>query len=124
MARWRRLWLIAGIGLVVAVVVLSLAPPLPDTGPENADKLHHLVAYFVLMHWFSQLYTGGSARGRLAAGLAAMGATLEWLQGFTGYRDASALDALANLAGVAMGWLAAPPRLPNLLDRIAGRVPW
>jgi VanZ family protein len=118
MRDWRRVWTIVGVGLVVAVVVLSLVP---QTRIEHADKLHHLAAYFVLMHWFAQLYPGGAARGRLAAGFVTMGIVLEGLQGLTGYRDASALDALTNAAGVALGWLAAPPRLPNLLDWLTAR---
>jgi VanZ family protein len=121
MAGWRRVWIIIGIGLVLAVVVLSLIPRPPETGFEHGDKLHHLVAYFVIMHWFAQLHAGGAGRTALAAGFAVMGVALEWLQGLTGYRDASALDALANAAGIALGWLAAPPRLPNLLAWVESR---
>lgn len=120
-ANWRRVWTIIGVCLVLAVVVLSLVPRLPESGFEHGDKLNHLVAYFVLMNWFAQLHTGSGARTGLAAGFAAMGVILEWLQGFTGYRDASVLDAATNAGGVALGWLAAPPRLPNLLDWVAAR---
>lgn len=121
LTEWRRVWTIVGVCLVLAVVVLSLVPRPPDPGFEHGDKLHHLVAYCVLMNWFAQLHGGRVARGRLAMGFAAMGAVLEWLQGLSGYRDASILDALANALGLALGWLAAPPRLPNLLDLIAAR---
>jgi hypothetical protein len=29
---------------------------------------------------------------------------------------------LANTAGVALGWVAAPPRTPNVLDRLSRRI--
>lgn len=121
MRGWRRAWTIIGVGLVLVVVVLSLAPRLPEPGVEHLDKLHHLVAYFVLMNWFAQLHAGFGARAGLGAGFAALGLILEWLQGLSGYRDASALDAMANTAGVALGWIAAPPRLPNLLDWVTAK---
>ena len=121
MAVWRRVWIVVGIGLVLAVVVLSLTPRAPEAGFVHGDKLHHLVAYFVLMHWHAQLHAGTGARTGLALGFAALGAILEWLQGMTGYRDPSAVDAVANAAGVAVGWAAAPPRLPNLLDWVVAR---
>jgi hypothetical protein len=32
------------------------------------------------------------------------------------------VDMVANAVGVALGWLAAPPRTPNVLDRLVRRV--
>ncbi|MBK8019774.1 MAG: hypothetical protein IPK20_25850 [Betaproteobacteria bacterium] len=46
--------------------------------------------------------------------LVAMGIVLEFAQGLTGYRFMSLADMAANAAGVALGWFAAPPRLPDV----------
>ena len=113
--RHRRLWAGLGAGLVLAVVWLSLAPLPPEAHLGPSDKLDHLAAYFVLMGWHVQLSAGRGRRIALAAGFVAMGIGLELLQGLTDYRSAEVLDALANTAGVALGWLAAPPRGPRVL---------
>ena len=59
-----------------------------------------------------------TADGMLAAAFVAMGIALEFIQGWTGYRDFEVADMLADAAGVAAGWALAPPRLPNLLRGI------
>lgn len=114
----RPLWLAIGWSLVVLVSLLSLAPTerLPEVGYN--DKLGHLLAYFSLMAWFGQIH---GARLKPVLALLAMGATLELLQGLSGYRDMSGLDLLANAAGIAAGWLCC--RLaPDLLARLDARL--
>ncbi|MEI7969194.1 MAG: VanZ family protein [Betaproteobacteria bacterium] len=113
--RLRVLWLIAGWCGVALVSGYSLVPDPPDLGISQGDKLQHLGAYGGLMLWFSQVYTHRSERRRAAFLLVGMGIALEFAQALTGYREPSAADAAANAAGVAVGWLAAPPRLPNAL---------
>lgn len=113
--RVRWLWLAAGWTLVGLVVVLSLAPIRVDAGVEYGDKLHHLAAYCILMIWFASLYATLRGRLRFAIGFVAMGIALEFMQGWIGYRDFEVADMLANSAGVAAGWVLAPPRLPNFL---------
>ncbi|MDD4882575.1 MAG: VanZ family protein [Gallionellaceae bacterium] len=116
---YRRLWLAIGWGLVLLVIVLSLipAPQLPKVGFN--DKIEHMLAYFSLMAWFGQIY---GARLKPVLALLALGATLEVLQGLSGYREMSGLDMLANTAGVTLGWLFS--RLaPGLLAALDTRLP-
>jgi VanZ family protein len=109
-----RLWLGIGWGLVALVVYFSLIPNPPRLDFRQGDKLQHVCAYFGLMLWFGQIYL---RRLPLALSLLALGLSMEILQGFTDYREASALDMLANAVGVGLGWLAAR-RWPGLLARI------
>jgi hypothetical protein len=116
----RRLWLAIGWAGVAGVIVLSLIPSPPEVlGVEHEDKLGHLAAYALLMWWFAQDVIAARGRARAAAALIALGAALEFLQGWEGSRAFSTADMAANAAGVALGWLLAPPRLPNLLRRLA-----
>ncbi len=102
--------------LVLLVIYLSLTPA-PVTVPiREGDKLSHAFAYFVLMSWFANLYSGLPLRAGFAAGFIALGVTLEFVQLWTGYRSFEATDMAAGALGAAAGWLAAPPRIPNYLS--------
>jgi VanZ family protein len=109
----RALWLAAGWTGVAAVVWLSLMPHPPSIDIEDSDKALHLAAYAVLMLWFAQVRTGRPERRITALLLVGLGIALELAQGLSGYRWLSVADMAANTTGVALGWLAAPPRLPN-----------
>lgn len=95
--------------LGVTVISLTAVPPLPDQVPDWSDKLVHAMLYGVLMLLFAYGYALPPARTsplrlavalRLAVLLALWGCVIEWLQGLTGHRSASAADALANIAGI------------------------
>ncbi|MDD5329372.1 MAG: VanZ family protein [Sulfuricella sp.] len=101
--------------MIIAIVYFSLTPTPPEIDVTEGDKLGHLAAYGLAMLWFAQLYTERWPRRWLALGLVALGVALEYAQDATGYRTFDVADMLADAAGVALGWLAAPPRLPNLL---------
>ena len=107
------LWLGAGWLGVAAVVYFTLVPDPPKLDIEQGDKVQHLVAYASLMLWFAQVHTTQTQQRMTALLLVAMGITLEFAQGLTGYRFISTADMAANAAGVGAGWLAASPRLPN-----------
>lgn len=114
--RLRPSWLALGWALVLLVIYLSLTPdPISLPGREG-DKLSHGLAYFVLMSWFANLYTDLRMRARIAIGLIAMGVALEFVQLWTGYRSFEVSDMVAGAIGVTVGWLTAPPRLPNYLS--------
>ena len=119
--RTRLVWLIVGYLLVFFVIYLSLTPSPIEIPVSAGDKLSHVLAYFVLMSWFANLYQDHAHRTGFALGFITLGATLEFLQQWTGFRAFEVNDMLAGAAGVALGLVAAPPRLPNYLgylDRI------
>ncbi len=107
-------WAVGWLG-VGATIYLSLMHNPPTLGVDDGDKLQHVAAYAVLMLWFAQLTVLRRRRQGLAVALVALGVALEFAQLATGYRDFSWADMAANATGVAMGWVLAPPRLPNLL---------
>jgi len=114
-SRLRRLWLSAGVLLVVLVFFLSLRPEPAEPPPQGLDKFEHVLAYGVLMSWFAHLEPARSGRWRLAFGLVGMGVAIECLQGLIGHRQFSVADMGANGLGVLAGWLASPPRTPDVL---------
>jgi hypothetical protein len=120
---WRSLWQAIGALLVALVIYLSLTPdPIALPGPSG-DKGGHVLAYATLMFWFAQLDAGLRRRIGWATAFIAMGITLEFVQRAIGYRSFEFFDMLAGALGVGAGWLAAPPRLPNLLRFVEARVP-
>lgn len=114
--RVRHFWLLLGWLLVLLVVFLSLTPAPVSLPIREGDKFLHALAYFVLMSWFANLYPRMSVRGGFAAGFIALGVILEFVQLLSGYRSFELTDAAAGAFGVAAGWIAAPPRLPNYLS--------
>ena len=107
-------WAVGWLG-VGAVIYLSLMHNPPTLAVDDGDKLQHVAAYGVLMLWFAQLTVLRRRRQGLAVALVALGVALEYAQLAIGYRDFSWADMVADALGVAVGWVLAPPRLPNLL---------
>jgi VanZ family protein len=111
-----RLWRMAGwIGIAITLAV-SLTPPMLDESRAHADKIVHLAGYAVLMFWWAQLVV--RERWKLALAVVLSGIAVELLQGLTPNRLPDPLDALANSAGVLLGWLAARV-LPNFPRQLA-----
>lgn len=113
-----RLWRAAGWLGIALTLVFSLLPPVLDISGGHTDKLVHLTGYAVLMFWWAQLIVG--KRWKLAVAIVLFGIAIELLQGLTPNRQPDLLDALANSAGVLIGWLlarllAASPVLPKYL---------
>ena len=116
--RARKLWLVVGWLLVLLVIFLSLVPVPVEVPVEGGDKFGHVTAYAALMFWFANLFETVNRRGILAIGFVALGIALEFVQGWTDYRTFELADMAADAFGVAVGWVLAPPRLPNFLQRI------
>jgi VanZ family protein len=114
----RRAWLILGWALVALIIYLSLTPVPIQVSMELGDKYEHLLAYAVLMFWFANLYERTAPRVKLAIGFVAMGIALEFVQRWTGYRSFEVADMAAGAAGVAAGWIVAPPRVPSCVARL------
>ena len=118
------LWRAIGIALILLVIYQSLNHDPIEVTVAEGNMAGHFIAYGTLMLWFSQMHE--STRGRLlcAAAFGLMGLGLEFAQGMTDYRTFDLIDAAANACGVVLGWLLAPPRLPNFLalaERILDR---
>ena len=119
----RRLWIALGCFLIASIIYLSLATVAVEINVAEGDKLGHLLAYGALMAWWSQLYVATATRLELGLIFVALGAAMELAQGFTPSRSPEWLDLAADTAGVLLGWLAAPPRIPNLYARLAAFFP-
>lgn len=118
----RRAWHMIGFALVGLVIYQSLnLHPIEVPGGEG-NVFGHLLAYAVLMLWFSQIHVRPLARLGCIIGLVMLGASLEIVQAFTDYRTFDVFDLAANSAGVALGWVFAPPRLPNFLRHFESRI--
>ncbi len=118
----RRTWIAGGWLIIAAIVFLSLATQAVEINVKEGDKIGHLLAYGFLMAWWSQLYVSRPTRLQLALSFVALGAAMELLQGLTPDRFPEWLDLAADAAGVLLGWLVSPPRIPNLLNRLADAV--
>ena len=111
----RRAWWAVGWFGVGLCIYLSLMHNPPTLDVVEGDKLQHIAAYSVLMLWFAQLTTEVRQRRVTAALLIGLGIAIEFAQLASGYREFSVADMAADAIGVGVGWLLAPPRLPNLL---------
>jgi VanZ family protein len=101
--RWFKLWSAIGWLIIATVIYLSLTPDPIEIDMEQGDKLGHMLAYFVMMIWFSQLYLR-RMHAWLASGFIVLGVALEYVQGWSGYRDFEYMDMLADAIGVSLAW--------------------
>jgi VanZ family protein len=115
-----RSWYAIGWFGLVLLVYLSLTPQPVDIPVENGDKVGHAAAYAVLTFWWLQLMDSLKRRMLFVAALLALGIAIEYIQRWTGYRTFDYYDMLADAAGIAVGWLIASPRTPNLLSWLGG----
>lgn len=102
----RKYLVLIGWLMVVAVVVLSLAPinaAIPEV--KNGDKIGHFIAYFALMVWFSWLYKKPWVRNFYAIGFIILGGLMELLQSMTAYRMGDIEDFHVNTIGVIIGFV-------------------
>ena len=111
-------WSLIGWFGVALILYLSIMPHPPELDIEQGDKLQHLAAYAVLMGWWAQMAASDRRNAVIALTMLAFGIAIEFMQAGTGYRTFSVADMVADALGIALGWMLAPPRGPNLL-RIA-----
>jgi len=100
--------------MIAGVVVLSLIPVEVDLG-KGSDKLAHFLAYSSLSLWFGMISSGRGRQLGIAVAFAALGVTLEFLQGLTDYRSFEIADMAANAIGAVLGWGLAQTPLNNAL---------
>ena len=116
--KFRPLWLVLGWLLVLFVIYVSVIPDPVQFPVAQGDKFGHVLAYAVLMSWFANLYRLTGRRMQFAIGFVSLGIALEFVQQQTGYRSLEVADMAADAAGVVVGWLVAPPRIPNYLHEM------
>ena len=113
--RLKKLWIFMAWCLVSAVIILSLGSPPPMPSVSHSDKVGHVLAYFVLMGWISQIYHEPRQRFFYALIFLLLGGSLEYLQSLTANREGDWMDMLANSLGVFMGWLFTHSRMGYVL---------
>jgi VanZ family protein len=107
-----RRWQLAGIVVLVAVLVGALMPALwfmhgmNDPRLAHPDKWVHAITFMLLTVWFSGQYSRRSY-WRIAAGMLAFGAFIEFCQRMVAYRSAETMDFAADGIGVLAGLLIA-----------------
>ena len=110
--RYLSTWQMLGVGLFAAIGAGSLAPisiNAPAIEIPNFDKVVHFVAYGLLTAWYLAVFPV-RRRWLIPVLLLGFGVLIEWLQGLTGYRDASVADAAADLGGIVIAaWLLVRP---------------
>ncbi len=89
---------------VLALLVLSLMPPVPQLPTTGWDKSNHVLGFAVLMLLGSWVYPGHTMA--VLAGLLSYGVSIELLQSLTPYRFAEWADLLADGVGLLVGWAA------------------
>jgi VanZ family protein len=118
----RQVWIFGGIALILAVIYLSLTPrPVTIPGGQG-DKFSHTLAYLVLMLWFVQVYVSTRSKLISAVLFILMGVGIEYVQLWIGIRTFEWLDMASGAAGVLLGLIMAPPRMPNLYRWIEARL--
>ena len=103
----RPLWILAFIICLVSVLSLALMKHPPNLMDTGWDKGNHVLAFAVLT--FLGRMSFPTQRLRLLLGLLAYGVLVENLQFMTGYRFSEYQDLLADVVGMALGYLLAMP---------------
>lgn len=104
---------IAMIALVIAGSLTNITQPMPI---KNADKLHHLLAYGLLMYWWGMVMP--RRRWLWALGLVLLGISLEFAQSLSPYRTLDYRDMAFNTAGVTLAGLLLTGPAGDLLARL------
>ena len=106
--KYANLWQAMAVLILAAIAIGSLAPislRLPGSPIPHFDKILHFCAYALLTGWYLAVFPGRYTRILIPSLALGFGVLLEWLQGMTGYRDASLGDAAADLGGILLASL-------------------
>ena len=90
------------ISAIVLILYMALTPASkhPIFAFQHSDKVLHIIAFFVLAFLLNRSSSNVSKRIRNIFSLLAFGILIEVLQSFTGYRQVSLGDVLADLIGI------------------------
>ncbi len=115
--RYKWFWISLGFVGLVLILGLALLPGGPSLPLAYGDKFLHVLAFAFLTNWFLGMVDEGLTL-RVLAGLMVYGLLIEFLQGLVVYRAADPYDVLADLIGIAGGWLLAIAGLRQWCTRI------
>lgn len=104
---------------VLAILVMSLMPPVPQMPTTGWDKSNHMLGFAVLMLLGRWAYPGRTVL--LVCTLLAYGALIELLQSLTPARFAEWADLLADALGLFAGWALGQMAAWLLARRVASR---
>lgn len=90
----------------IALTTVSLLPAETLLTPTINDKIAHFLSYALFALLAATFYSAGKPYLMVCAALALYGLSIEGAQSLVPGRDSSLLDALANSAGVALGFVA------------------
>jgi VanZ family protein len=121
--RYKRLWLMLGIMLIMGMMISSLMPLNLNSGIPHQDKLMHIVGYSVLTLWFLQIIRNQRAIVLIPLGMVLLGITVELMQGLTHYRYPDRMDAIANGIGCLVAALLALTPLRDTLLKLERYLP-
>jgi VanZ family protein len=99
---YQQLWRGTFWACALAILVLSLMPPVPQMPTTGWDKSNHMLGFAVLMLLGRWAYPGCTVF--LVTGLLAYGVLIELLQSLTPTRFAEWGDLLADGLGLFAGW--------------------
>jgi len=114
--KYRYFWLFGGSCLVGLVLYLTLMPAISGVNSLD-DKLAHGIAFMALMTWFSGVFELRFAP-LVALSLVCLGITIELVQQQLSYRSGELGDALADMAGIGVGWALALTGLHHWATRL------
>jgi VanZ family protein len=114
---YRRYWLLVGYTILAVIIYLSITstPVEIDIGFPLQDKLFHMLAYFVLMFWFVQIYHARKQLVGHALAFIAVGIAMEFIQSFDPARYAEYEDMIANTLGIVLAVMLAKTGFRDLL---------
>jgi len=96
------LWMLSGLVLLLLVATGSVIPFVVVSEYDAADKVVHMLSYFVLMVWFSGMYER-RRQAPIALTLILFGIVLEFIQAQLPYRQFDPIDLVANATGILLG---------------------
>jgi VanZ family protein len=96
--QFKAIFFIAVIFVLYKALTPTCEEPLLDF--KHADKLLHIAAFFVLSFLLNRSSSSIAKRARNIIALFAFGVLIEILQAFTGYREVSLGDVIADLIGI------------------------
>jgi VanZ family protein len=90
--------------MVIMVLYFALSPENsePFFDFHHADKIQHIIVFFILSFLLNRSSSNIGKRFRNAFALFFFGLFIELLQSFTGYRHVSMGDVLANFIGIVL----------------------